>query len=289
MKIFLKPLMFLALVLFAFGCKQNAPDNEEATTDEAMTSEQMSPAEAVIEHNDAYLEPAGEKPLGDNSRVSLDWAGTYQGIIPCDGCTGIKTRLTLNEDGTYGRSMSFIGSETEHVDQEGNYSWDNDGFVVTLEVPDGENQAYQVGEGRLIHIDSDGKHLNGVFADEYRLEKVFRDSELEDHTWVLVEMMNKPIDPDAGMKRAELTFISEEGLMAGNNSCNNVSASYVIRRAKGLSLGIVRTTMMACPDMSVADKMDEILEQANRYEIHQDTLSLDHDHMAPLARFVKAD
>ncbi len=37
----------------------------------------------------------------DNSLTSLDWAGTYQGILPCADCPGIKTQLVLNSDMTY--------------------------------------------------------------------------------------------------------------------------------------------------------------------------------------------
>jgi uncharacterized lipoprotein NlpE involved in copper resistance len=36
-----------------------------------------------------------------NSRISLDWAGTYEGVLPCADCPGTKTRLTLNQDGSY--------------------------------------------------------------------------------------------------------------------------------------------------------------------------------------------
>jgi uncharacterized lipoprotein NlpE involved in copper resistance len=36
-----------------------------------------------------------------NSRSSLDWAGTYEGVLPCADCPGTKIRLTLNGDGSY--------------------------------------------------------------------------------------------------------------------------------------------------------------------------------------------
>ena len=33
-----------------------------------------------------------------NSRNSLDWAGIYEGVLPCADCPGIQTRLTLSRD-----------------------------------------------------------------------------------------------------------------------------------------------------------------------------------------------
>ena len=30
-----------------------------------------------------------------NSRNALDWAGTYEGVLPCADCPGIQTRLSL--------------------------------------------------------------------------------------------------------------------------------------------------------------------------------------------------
>ena len=32
---------------------------------------------------------------------SIDWEGTYRGIITCSDCNGISTTLTLNKDSTY--------------------------------------------------------------------------------------------------------------------------------------------------------------------------------------------
>ncbi len=35
------------------------------------------------------------------SQNSLDWAGVYEGVLPCADCPGIQTRLTLSRDETY--------------------------------------------------------------------------------------------------------------------------------------------------------------------------------------------
>lgn len=38
------------------------------------------------------------KATSDNSMTSVDWVGSYQGILPCADCEGIKTQIVLNKD-----------------------------------------------------------------------------------------------------------------------------------------------------------------------------------------------
>lgn len=57
--------------------------------------------------------PAAESetmPNADNSRSSLDWAGTYRGNLPCADCPGIKTEITLLADGSYRMGMFYQGA-----------------------------------------------------------------------------------------------------------------------------------------------------------------------------------
>lgn len=43
-----------------------------------------------------------------NAEISLDWSGTYEGILPCGDCEGIKTRLTLNDNHTYVLTEQYL-------------------------------------------------------------------------------------------------------------------------------------------------------------------------------------
>ena len=55
--------------------------------------------------------PPAQPPDIHNSRNSLDWAGTYEGVLPCADCPGTKTRLTLNQDGSYRLVTQAQGSQ----------------------------------------------------------------------------------------------------------------------------------------------------------------------------------
>jgi uncharacterized lipoprotein NlpE involved in copper resistance len=58
-----------------------------------------------------------------NSRNSLDWAGTYEGVLSCADCQGTKTRLTLNSDGSYRLVTQAQGSQNAEKAVSGVFRW----------------------------------------------------------------------------------------------------------------------------------------------------------------------
>ncbi len=107
-----------------------------------------------------------------NSRNSLDYTGTYSGTMPCADCSGIRTELTLNNDGTYTMVTVYEGkgSEGENTFRDsGRYTWNNTGSVVVLN--NDSTEQYQVGENQLIALDMHGNRITGELADMYILKK----------------------------------------------------------------------------------------------------------------------
>lgn len=90
-----------------------------------------------------------------NSRNSLDWTGTYEGVTPCADCPGIKLRLTLQADGRYELSTHYLGRQATAQTVRGNFSWNAAGNTITLDGA-GNGQQFRVGEGRLLQLDRDG-------------------------------------------------------------------------------------------------------------------------------------
>ena len=108
-----------------------------------------------------------------NSRNSLDWAGTYTGIIPCADCEGIKIQLTLNDDETYEISYLYIGKSDMPYVFSGTFTWDDTGSKIILPREDFDFPiSYQVGEGKLFQLDLDGNPITGEFAEMYILTKI---------------------------------------------------------------------------------------------------------------------
>lgn len=105
------------------------------------------------------------------SEMSLDWAGTYSGTLPCASCPGIKTSLTLTDQGSYTLRMTYLNSgDSSKVESSGTFSWSYAGDKITLDNEDVPNQ-YFVGENYLAKLDMNGQRITGELAEFYILSK----------------------------------------------------------------------------------------------------------------------
>jgi uncharacterized lipoprotein NlpE involved in copper resistance len=99
--------------------------------------------------------PAAKAPDMHNSRNSLDWAGAYEGVLPCADCPGIRTRLVLQPDGQFELGTQSLDRQTAPQTTRGRFSWDVAGSTITLDGA-GQGQQFRVGEGRLLQLNRDG-------------------------------------------------------------------------------------------------------------------------------------
>lgn len=104
-----------------------------------------------------------------NARISLDWAGTYQGMLPCADCEGISTTVVLSGDGSYQLSRVYIGKSDQQFNSSGKFNWNEAGNTVLLEAE--QPVQFFVGENRLFMLDQQGKRIEGELAARYSLEK----------------------------------------------------------------------------------------------------------------------
>ncbi len=117
-------------------------------------------------------------PVGDSSRTSLDWNGSYSGITPCASCEGINTVLTLKLDNTYVFETSYLGEgeagqRPKVFTEAGAFKWNGAGNTISL-MGDASSQSpkqFLVGENQLFMLDKEGKRITGSLADNYRLAK----------------------------------------------------------------------------------------------------------------------
>ena len=107
-----------------------------------------------------------------NAQNSLDWAGTYKGVLPCADCTGINTTLTLNPDHTYQYSEQYQVKDAEKTESKGSFSFDSTGSIVTLD-GNANQQKLFVGENYLeIRNAKTGEKIDSALGEEYyRLTK----------------------------------------------------------------------------------------------------------------------
>lgn len=113
-----------------------------------------------------------EVPDMHTAETSLDYTGTYTGVLPCADCEGIETTVVLNEDGTYEVTSTYLGKGEDNVFEEsGNYSWKDNGSEIVLEGDDSENVMYFVAENKIIRLDMEGNRIEGPLAENYVLNK----------------------------------------------------------------------------------------------------------------------
>lgn len=113
-----------------------------------------------------------EKPYVDTTHTSensVDWMGTYEAVIPCADCPGIKMKVVLNEDKTFEIESEYMERDTK-ANEAGTFVWYNNGSSVHLTGEDTDLR-FKVGENQLFQLDADGKMIEGELADKYVYKK----------------------------------------------------------------------------------------------------------------------
>jgi copper homeostasis protein (lipoprotein) len=105
-----------------------------------------------------------------NARISLDYVGSYLGVLPCADCEGIRTEVILVDESQFIRRTQYIGHDDMVFEESGIYTWDDAGNTITLQGTEKPNQ-YFVSENRIFHLDMGGKRIEGELADQYILVK----------------------------------------------------------------------------------------------------------------------
>jgi uncharacterized lipoprotein NlpE involved in copper resistance len=106
-----------------------------------------------------------------NSQNSLDWAGTYKGIMPCADCEGIRTIITLTEKNEFSVRMQYLGKKANEYKYSGKVVWNSGESIITL-ITKGDNskEYYFVGEGYIQKLDSDKKKIDGDLEEMFKLK-----------------------------------------------------------------------------------------------------------------------
>lgn len=272
--------LFLVATLTVLSSCSCAPDITENQTDAAAREANAAATKAQRER------PTSPAPA-DNSRLSLDWAGTYSGIIPCASCPGIESVITLFADGSFERSRRYLDESPTLAVDTGPFSWNDAGSIVTLNADDNETQRFQVGEHRLFQLDRQGKRIEGNLANRYILHQHIHDHAIEDVRWELTELNGQSVRPADYRAQPFLFLESETSRINGNSSCNSFSGSYTIKSNQHITFGGgIGMTRMACPNMNTEQAFIKVLETTGGYRIDGDGhMTLHGEGMQPLARF----
>lgn len=275
-------IVFAGLWLVILSCNKSSKSTQNQPVSQSISVKDTQSISDIEQPIDSMI------PIVDNSRISLDWAGAYRGIVPCTDCEGIKTEMVLDASGTYRLTTLYLGVEgAEPIVFEGRFEWDKSGNKITLREPKtGEApKQYQVGEEKLFQLDQQGKRITGKMADKYILHKYYPDTIITGKYWKLIEVNGKKI----AKQLKEPYMVITDNKVKGNGGCNSFSGSVKITPMNQIVFQNLVSTKMACMDngrSSTESLFFNALSSADQYQINQDTLSLSKNRMAPLARLV---
>ena len=212
-----------------------------------------------------------------NSRNSLDWAGTYEGVLPCSNCPGTKTRLTLNYDGSYQLVSQVQGSQNVEKSVSGVFMWQPSGNAITLDDRGGRQQ-FSVGEGRLKPLrPEDGASQSPTANLVLTLAAPAPHSgdleqQLGRYRWTLVSASDAnnrriPSLPPGQDRSVVLSFAGSRLSVQG--PCNRFVGGYQVTSANQLTVHAAASTMMACdPALMQADSaLSNLLAKPLRVEM----------------------
>lgn len=110
--------------------------------------------------------------MTSTNESTLEYAGEYEGVLPCADCEGIKTILTIRDDSTYDLKREYLGKEDSSFEESGTYNIVN-GDVIELVTPSSGNKTYyKILENAVaLTADETGTLAEGELADLYILTK----------------------------------------------------------------------------------------------------------------------
>lgn len=211
---------------------------------------------------------------GSSNKPIEDITGVYSGVVPCDDCDGIYTKLSLKDDSSFVLLTSYLGKDVNFFGKQGIYKWDAKSKRVIL-ISEGDE------DGTTEFVIEDGK----AFTDGIALAKV-EPQDIENGRWLLEEIYGSSL-PELSQVTPSVEFDIYTGKVSGVNGCNRFFGSYMLTKGNRFILGELGTTMMSCPDMEIERSFMEMLGSVDTYVIVADTLWLHKSRSAPFARFIR--
>ncbi len=216
-----------------------------------------------------------------SAKNSLDWLGSYWGIIPCDDCPGIELELSLNSDNSFTLFSEYLENEDSESLISGEFNWVNGGNSVELVgFPDKESsQIFKIEENQVKYLDKNGKEIKGELANNYILKK--NGNPLVDNKkWKIVEIYGQKIESNSD-EEFFMNFNAEDSRVYAKLDCNLLNWEYKIRNELMINFSNGITTLMACPN-DFENQFVEAINMADNISSDGKILSINKARMAPL-------
>ena len=214
---------------------------------------------AAVQESKASV-PQAQPADMHNSQNSLDWAGTYEGVLPCADCPGIVTRLTLNYDGSYRLVTQAQGSQNAEKSVSGVFAWQPSGNAITLDERGG-GQQFSVGEGRLTLLRPGGgasqSPAGNLVLTLAAPQSQALEQQLGRYRWTLVSATDANNRGIVGLLPSEdrpVVLSFADSRLSVQGPCNRLVGGYKVTDTDQLTVNVGVSTRMACdPALMNAD------------------------------------
>lgn len=152
----LKVSLTLAAAVFALAGCHTAGQGEGA--DKGETPVMVQVTRQAIKASGTALAKLDEVP------------GTYEGVIPCADCEGIKTTYHLHADGTFTTVSRYLGTK-EVFKSFGNWRY-RKGILFLTDNKDPQPYLIRAEKDQLRLLDEEGKAVTDETAEKYILQKL---------------------------------------------------------------------------------------------------------------------
>tara|TARA_R110002096_G_scaffold352864_1_gene545999 strand:+ start:16134 stop:16940 length:807 start_codon:yes stop_codon:yes gene_type:complete len=221
-----------------------------------------------------------------NSQNSLDWMGTYSGILPCADCMGIQTKIKVNTDQTIEITSIYIGKDFNGENSETitlPFEWEKDGNTFSY-IQNGERQYFKVEENQLRFLDTDKQKIIGELEQSYLLKK--GEAAILNKYWRATEIMGIKVEMNEGMKREPHLIFRFNGEFSGTGGCNSFFGKFQIEKKNWLKLEDIGRSEMECQFESYDESLYEALQMTQQFIMNgEDSMQLIVGKRAALAKF----
>ena len=209
-----------------------------------------------------------------NSKNTLDWAGTYKGTTG----GGDIIIIEINTDLTYNYCVLINQPNyKDTIEIQGKFVWNKAGNQIKLSC---DKTLYSVKENRLEAMYR--KEETGFTL--YKIDI----NDITEKYWKLIEINGNPVVLDSSGRQPHFILKQEGNRITGSGGCNTFTGIYEIDAPFKIKFSKVAATKMFCfNNMEVEQQLHQALENADNYTLSADGkfLSLNKGRMAPLARF----
>lgn len=138
----------------------------------------------------------------------------------------------------------------------------------------------------LISCNSSNRVKETNTADSLPATATIADAPLSNTYWKLTELNGEPIITDSTyIKEPHMILQTSDSTVRGHGGCNGFGGHFEWEEPNKIKFSKLISTMMACEKIETEGLFLKTLESVDNYRIIGDTLILNEEEMAPLAKF----